>query len=181
MKFTAVSSSDAIVEINWVRLPGGELEAPRPRARCVTCRAAIEQKPTGYAQRGAADGGPACFVCYRAHVAHERRLKAAAQFAGTSSARFQEALPFSPVDRLQLERLRSERLAERRASATGMGRFADRRRGAQLAARRALQCIGEGLRVRHLEPRPWYPHVASGERPSPQRVPESWLPHVVSQ
>ena len=85
--------------------------------------------------------GTLCFQCYRAGLDRERALKAAAELNTASEARFQSALPFEPVNRPRLERLRAERAATRAAMQAGSGRFLDRQRRAQIAARHALQQI----------------------------------------
>jgi hypothetical protein len=65
------------------------------------------------------------------------------------------SLPFEPVNWHRLARLKAERLEARRASGSGLGRYADRRRSAQISARHALEAIARGLRDRQLRsPRP---------------------------
>ncbi len=128
---------------DWVGFPGGELEGKRPKALCPACREALQHR---------ADGQPApprralCFQCYRAEIDRDRALKAAGQLDTASTERFQTALPFEPVNRPRLEMLKAERSTARASMlATSSGKFADRRRQAQIAARHALQRIAQGL------------------------------------
>lgn len=111
---------------DWVALPGGELEGPRPRARCAGCR---DRESAGEPQ-------PAlCFACYRAQRARERAIgevlaRAASPFASGGDPPVggevrgvvrHFCLPPSPADG-------DPRYVE----------LARRRRQAQIAARRAL-------------------------------------------
>jgi hypothetical protein len=107
-----------------------------------------------------------CFECYKADARRRRAFEKAAAIETGSEARFQGGLPFEAVDRPRLERLKIERAASRRQS--GVGRFVDQRRRAQIAARHALQQLGDGLRGRGL-------HAAEVQ------LPESWLPFVASR
>jgi hypothetical protein len=124
-----------------------------------------------------------CFRCYRAELEREQTLKAAGEFAAASAERFQSALPFEPVNRPRLEMLKAERTTERVALREGAGRFVDRGRQAQIAARHALQRIAAGLarplpadeRTRALEAMSAAIHAAE------LQLPESWLPFVVSR
>ena len=124
-----------------------------------------------------------CFQCYRAEIDRAHALKAAGQLDTASSERFQTALPFEPVNRPRLEMLKAER-STARASAivTSPGRFADRRRQAQIAARHALQRIAAGLGGNGA----YRPTSADREREiaaaihaAELQLPESWLPFVV--
>ena len=76
-------------------------------------------------------------------------------------------LPFEPVNRPRLARLKAERL-ESRQLRVGAARFVDKRRHAQIAARHALQRLGVGLETRGL-------HAAE------LQLPEAWLPFVGSR
>jgi hypothetical protein len=76
-------------------------------------------------------------------------------------------LPFEPVNRPRLARLKAERLASRQLH-VGTSRFDDRRRHAQIAARHALQRLGAGLESRGM-------HAAE------LQLPEAWLPFVGSR
>src|SRR5262245_19182102 len=128
-----------VVEKEWIEFPGGELEGTRPRALCQACR---EKLKAGVRHR--ARGAPLCFQCYRADLDRERMLKAAGDLNTAFEERFQGALPFEPVNRPRLERLRADRMAARASLESGAGRFVDKRRRAQIAARHALQRIADG-------------------------------------
>ena len=131
-------------------MPGGELEAPRPRTLCNDCRERLKKAATLGSRASVADvrQQPICFGCYRAELTRERALKAAGQLDTASEARFQCSLPFEPINRDRLNQLRTRREAARTAEREGIGRFVDKRRQAQIAARHALQNIAEGLRAR---------------------------------
>ena len=147
-----------VVEGEWVALPGGELEGRRPSRLCGLCRL-----------RRAA-GAPAraiCFTCYREEAQRRRALQAAGTLDTASDERFQSGLPFEPVNRPRLARLKAERL-ESRLLRVGAARFVDKRRHAQIAARHALQRLGVGLETRGL-------HAAE------LQLPEAWLPFVGSR
>ncbi len=173
MREISLNQGLPVAGAEWVSLPGGELEVPRPRARCAACRVASQRLARA---SGVADGRPACLACYRADVARTWALKAAAQFDTATLGRFQEALPFAPVNRPRLDRLRAARLAARR-DAGAAARYADRRRSAQLAARLALQRLGEGLRGRRLDASQ-LGNTVSRVGPSTMPVTASWLPLV---
>lgn len=153
-----------VVDSDWVIFPGGELEGKRPKALCKACR-----------ERRLRSGSPAplCFQCYLADLDRERALKAAGQLDTASDERFQAALPFEPVNRRRLDRLRAERSAERAAMQSGVGRSVDKRRRAQIAARHALQKIVAGLQG-HRVP-------MSAIHAAELQLPEAWLPFVVSR
>ncbi|HEY3044666.1 MAG TPA: hypothetical protein VGJ39_11600 [Vicinamibacterales bacterium] len=137
---------------------------------------------------------PLCFQCYRAEIDRARALKAAGQLDTASAERFQTALPFEPVNRPRLEMLKAERSTARVSTlATSSGKFADRRRQAQIAARHALQRIAAGLAGNPESPGSpgndvWKPTPADREREiaaaihaAELQLPESWLPFVVSR
>jgi len=130
-----------------------------------------------------------CFQCYRAELDRERALREAGDLDTASSERFQSALPFEPVNTPRLDRLRAERAASRVMMREGAGRFVDRRRQAQIAARHAFQQIAARLRA---------PAASGSSSPELRRqerdrvmsaafhaaelqLPESWLPFVVSR
>jgi hypothetical protein len=69
--------------------------------------------------------------------------------------------------------LKVERVTVRAASNVGVGRFADRRRQAQIAARRVLQQLGHQLRQDRLD--------AAAVHAAELQLPEAWLPFVVSR
>jgi hypothetical protein len=103
----------------------------------------------------------------------ERALKAAGQLDTASDDRFQTTLPFEPIDRPRLQMLRGERAAERAVLQMGTGRYVDKRRQAQIAARHALQQIAAGLQVRGA--------VLAAIHAAELQLPEAWLPFVVSR
>jgi len=109
-----------------------------------------------------------CFGCYRADRQRELSLKAASEFESVSDARFQDGLPFEPVNIARLERLKSDRSAARHQARAGAGQYVDKRRQAQIAARHALMRLGEGLR-------------AQGMHAAELQLPEAWLPYVASR
>jgi hypothetical protein len=108
-----------------------------------------------------------CFTCHREEGLRRRALQAAAELDTASEARFQWGLPFEPVNRPRLARLKAERLHSRQVRVE-MSQFENRRRHAQIAARHALQRLGAGLESRGL-------HAAE------LQLPEAWLPFVGSR
>src|SRR5438105_3631811 len=91
----------------WVTFPGGELEGKRPKTLCAACRERLMREAldtVAGANRPAAPSQTAarcasrfvCFQCYRADVARERGIKAAADLDTASETRFQTTLPFEP-------------------------------------------------------------------------------------
>ena len=173
----------------WVTFPGGELEGRRPKVLCQACRAALKAAAagTGRAPESAARRA-LCFQCYRAELDRERALRAAGSLNTASEERFQTQLPFEAVNTARLTMLKVERSAARGVMADGTRRFADARRHAQIAARRALQAVVAGVAARQ-------PGAASGAAAARLResaivsaihaaelqLPESWLPFVVSR
>ncbi|MDR1990900.1 MAG: hypothetical protein LBQ09_11810 [Acidobacteriaceae bacterium] len=142
----------------WMAFPGGELEAPRPKALCPACRKTRRQAAS-LARK------TLCFRCYRMDLDRQQGIQAAANVNTASEARFQTTLPFEPVDRIRLLRLRAARTRARgRAS-----RFTNRRRQAQLAARHALDCVAGGIRARAVvaarQPRVDLAHAANVQWP----------------
>lgn len=111
----------------------------------------------------------------------QRALHAAGSLDTASEARFQTQLPFEPVNRPRLEVFKAERAAERATAAAGPGRFADRRRQAQLAARHALQAIGAGLRAHPLPTTDRERIIADALHAAELQLPDAWLPFVVSR
>ena len=154
----AVASTGKVLAGEWVTLPGGELEGRRPSRLCGLCRL---RRAAGAQPR------PFCFTCYREEAIRRRALKAAATLDTASEARFQFGLPFEPVNRARLARLKAERL-DLRQQHVGAARYADKRRHAQIAARHALQRLGAGLEERGL-------HAAE------LQLPDAWLPFVGSR
>jgi hypothetical protein len=147
------------VEGVWVPLPGGELEGRRPTHLCGPCQM---RRAIG-AERKAI-----CFECYKVEARRRRALEAAASLETGSEERLQFGLPFEPVNRSRLERLKAERAASRRQLRVGTGRFLDRRRQAQIAARHTLRQLGVGLQE-------------YGVRAAELQLPEAWLPFVMSR
>ena len=96
----------------WGAFPGGELEGVRPPVRCPRCRDG--QVPSAVA----GSQHPLCFLCYRLAFERDRRLAAAAGLNTGSSDRFQELLPFEPVNRARLQMLKAARQAARPLPAT---------------------------------------------------------------
>ena len=158
--------------------PGGELEGKRPRALCPACREKLAQSPMDALRARAL-----CFQCYRAGLDRDRALLAAGQIDTASDARFQDALPFEPVNRPRLEVLRMERAAARAQLRVGAGRFVDKRRRAQIAARHALQQIAAGLHAQG--DRENVSRVSSAEasaiHAAELQLPEAWMPFVVAR
>jgi hypothetical protein len=179
----------------WVSFPGGELEGRRPKALCPACRDALKREATSrVSPQGVRPGGSRtlCFQCHQADLARERALKAAGDLDTASDARFQDQLPFEPLNKPRLDAFKAARAEARVASVQGIGQYVDRRRVAQIAARHALQRVAEGLSARQLvEPpaiasarasysagdRAWASAVHAAEL----QLPESWLPFVVSR
>jgi hypothetical protein len=164
-----------LVENEWVTFPGGELEGRRPKTLCGPCRV---RKAAGAPPRAI------CFECYRADRRRDEAIKAAGEFEAASEARFQDGLPFEPVNVSRLVRLKAERIAVRRQARIGVGRFVDKRRQAQVAARHALQRIAAGLRSRPIDPvvharaqREELDAIHAAE----MQLPDSWLPFVVAR
>ncbi len=159
----------------WVTLPGGELEGRRPSTLCGPCRL-----------RRAAGAPPRtiCFECYRADRERNASIQAAAEFESTSESRFRDGLPFEPVNLPRLRRLKAERASARRQALGGVGRFGDKRRHAQIAARHALQRIVAGVASRQRD-------SIAGDRVRREelaaihaaelQLPDAWLPFVVSR
>lgn len=135
---------------DWLALPGGELEAPRPKALCLGCRERLRQAVSqgAWPKPDAERSRTLCFGCYRAQLDRDRRLKAAAELDTASEARFQTSLPLEPVNRARLNQLRSARQAAREEERHGIGAYVDKRRRAQIAARHALERLAAGLRAR---------------------------------
>ena len=165
--------------LEWIPLPGGELEAPRLRALCPACRD-VRQRAI---QRGQVfrRSQPLCFACYRADGEHQRRLAAAVVLETASEERFQYTLPFEPVNRARLHSLRAIWLAERAAERQGIGRFADDRRQAQIAARHALERVMGELKTRGALASDRAPLSAHAVHAVELQLPDSWLPFVVSR
>ncbi len=167
------------VHDEWVTFPGGELEGRRPSVLCAACRKALEEAAAagGEAPRRAA----LCFQCYRAALERGRGLKAAGELDTASEARFQCALPFEPVNAARLQTLKAERASARAAASVGAGRYVNRRRDAQIAARHALQAIAAGLKARQAAPSDRARALAAAAHAAELQLPEAWIPFVVSR
>lgn len=169
------------VDTEWVAFPGGELEGRPPRALCRDCRERLKGHVEGSpAERGLGRRRALCFQCYRVELDRARALESAGQRETTSAAQFQDSLPFDRVNTARLAVLKIERAAARAVSRTGAGRFADRRRQAQIAARHALRMASVG------QPR----QAGAGDgglaslaaiHAAELQLPESWLPFVVAR
>lgn len=164
----------------WVPFPGGELEGMRPKAgstpvMCAACRARHQAAPHAAPQRAL------CFQCYRATLERERALVAARDLDTASEARFQHILPLEPVSRPRLDRLKMERAAARARARMGAGRFVDKRRHAQIAARHALAQIAVGLRTRESQARTAGRGESDVMHAAELQLPEAWLPFVASR
>jgi|SRR6266853_967289 len=157
-RFKASPTSE-VVGGEWVPLPGGELEGKRPIALCGPCRM---RRAIGAERRAV------CFECYRADARRQRGFERAASFDAVSESRLQSGLPFEPVDRPRLARLKAARAESRQQLRVGVGRFVDKRRHAQIAARHALQQLGAGLQ-------------SYGVHAAELQLPEAWLPFVMSR
>jgi hypothetical protein len=163
----------------WITFPGGELEGKRPHALCPACRGRLQEA----ARAGAAPATrpPLCFKCYRADLDRDRALVAAGQLDTASDARFQDLLPLEPVNKPRLATLKAARITARLVERSGAGRFEDRVRQAQIAARHALQAIGAGLRRHDVPAAVRGPVICAAIHAAELQLPESWLPFVVSR
>ena len=124
---------------------------------------------------------PLCFQCFRLGLDRERALQTAVDLDTASAARFQSQLPFEPVNRGRLELLKVERSAARTVAALGVGRYVDRRRQAQIAARHALQQLATGLKANQLAPAVEAQAMAAAIHAVEIQLPDAWLPFVVSR
>jgi hypothetical protein len=171
-----------VVTEEWVTFPGGELEGQRPKALCSACREALRREAATYGTAGVARRSRLlCFDCYRADFARSRALKDAGELDTASEARFQTQLPFEPVHRARLDRLKAGRAEARATASRGIGQYADKRRHAQIQARHALQAIAAGLETRRLTPAAQAQTMASAIHAAELQLPEAWLPYVVSR
>lgn len=163
----------------WIAFPGGELEAPRPKVMCPSCRAEMRRaqlQGTELVRR------TLCFECYKTDLARARAMQIAASLNTASEARFQDGLPFQPVNAARLAALKAERAEARKAeAATTVGPYANRRRDAQIRARHAMAKLAEGLRARQLTPAARRTALTDAAEAAEMQLPESWLPFVVSQ
>ena len=171
-----------VVTDEWVTFPGGELEGQRPKVLCPACREALKGEAATYGPSGAARRSRLlCFDCYRADLARARAFKAAGDLDTASDARFQTQLPFEPVNHVRLDMLKAGRTEARATASQGIGRYADKRRHAQIQARHALQTIAAGLKARQLAPTAQAQAMASAVHAAELQLPDAWLPYVVSR
>jgi len=123
-----------------------------------------------------------CFACYRAEMDRQKAMAAAGRLDTASEARFQYQLPFEPVDRPRLDRLKADRETARVADrATLTGPSVDNRRRAQIEARHALQQIAAGLRSHAVAKADRDKAMASVFHAAELQLPESWIPFVMSR
>ena len=169
-----------IVDDEWIRFPGGELEGKRPKAMCAACRDQLERAEAAHAPTTARLRA-ICFQCYRAQLDRERALKAARDLDTASLARFQFGLPFEPVNTPRLAMLKAERATARATRQAGAGLYVDKRRRAQIAARHAFDAIAEGLEARQLVLAERDRLIAGAIHAAALELPESWLPFVVAR
>jgi len=173
----------------WVSFPGGELEGKRPRALCPACRETLTREasrrfiPSRLSRppRLSRPSRPLCFQCYRADLDRERSIRAAGQLDTASEERFQSQFPFETVDKPRLTMLKAERAGARATATQGTGRFVDKRRHAQIAARHALQTIAAGLLSRQLAATDRDREMALAIHAAELQLPEAWLPFVIAR
>ena len=173
--------SAQIVDGHWLTFPGGELEGERPSTLCPGCREQLRQAAASKIDNRELRGGALCFQCYRAELDRQRALRAAGALETASPQRFQFGLPFEPVNKPRLERLKAERATSRATMKTGIGAYADRRRQAQIAARHALDAIAAGLSARQLAPPERNRVMSAAIHAAELQLPESWLPFVIAR
>jgi hypothetical protein len=172
------------IDKEWVTFPGGELEGQQPKVMCPECRErqrALMRESRSHRIPRPESRVPICFQCFRVDQARQRALLAARNLYTASEARFQDTLPFEPVNRVRLERLRTERSAVRAGLKSGSGRFVDKRRQAQIAARHALDRISAGLKSRGVAEPVRDPAIADAIHAAELQLPAAWLPFVVSR
>jgi hypothetical protein len=148
---------------------------------CAACRAHLQATAKAAAPQAARPQKPLCFGCYRAELERRRELRAAGELNTASESRFQCTLPFEPVNRARLARLRAARAEARAAGRQGAELYADRRRRAQIAARHALQSVAEGLRTRGMALPERHTQMAAAIHAAELQLPDAWLPFVISQ
>jgi len=171
-----------IVDDEWIRFPGGELEGKRPKVLCSACRDELKRSAAGHT--AVTRVRALCFQCYRAQLDRERALKSAGELNTASAARFQFGLPFEPVNKPRLAMLKAERVSARAARQAGAGVYADKRRLAQIAARHALDAVAAGLKARQLSRAgdvDRHRLMADAIHAAELQLPESWLPFVVAR
>ena len=176
------TAKQQVVTEEWVTFPGGELEGQRPKALCPACREALKREAATYGASGAARRSRLlCFDCYRADLARARALKDAGDLDTASDERFQSQLPFEPVNQARLERLKAERVEARATASQGIGRYADKRRQAQIARATPCRRSPPGLKARQLAPAAQAQVLAAAAHAAELQLPDAWLPYVVSR
>ncbi len=113
-------------------------------------------------------------------VGPQRREESGAPRA-VENVRWQWLLPFEPVNKPRLERLKAERVAARATIHVDAGRYADKRRQAQIAARHALDAIAAGLDLGQLAPTERDRLMDGAIHAAELQLPESWLAFVVAR
>ena len=183
MKERAQVRASEVVDSEWVGFPGGELEGRRPRVLCPACRAkrpAHPERRTPHPECGTPHQ-PLCFACYRASLERDRAIKAASALDTGTDARFQYVLPLEPVNRARLDGLRTVRESQRVQEQTGNGRYANRRRHAQIEARHALARVFAELRDRSEDTAVPLGAVADAVHAAELQLPAAWLPFVCAR
>ena len=174
-----VQAAPAVSDSEWVPFPGGELEGRRPRALCPECRRTLQAAGPPRVSKPAL-----CFQCYRLELERTHALQRAATLDTASDARFQALLPFEPVNRPRLARLKSERQNAKAAARIGVGGYVEKRRRAQIEARHALAHIMRGVRERRASTVSSAPELVQGRSTTgatPLEYPVSWLPFVAAR
>jgi hypothetical protein len=181
MNTLRIEHTNRIPDVQWMPFPGGELEGSRPRVLCPDCRARLHRAAAAAAR---AVAPTLCFQCYRLDLERTRRLGEAANLNTASEERFQTSLPFQPVNGRRLASLKREREAARVAARQGSGALVERRRRAQIDARKQLgRLLLELKQRRGGEPESSNVPLRSLTHSSRQlqaelALPESWLPFV---
>jgi hypothetical protein len=80
-----------------------------------------------------------------------------------------------------LARLQSERAVSRISARSGVGQYVDKRRQAQIAARRVLERIVIGLRERNATGAERDRALTTATHAAELQLPEAWLPFVMSR
>jgi hypothetical protein len=183
----ATVATSEVVAGEWVAFRGGELEGRRPKAMCVACRDRLTRLTRDGRALSPELRAPSpeprtiCFQCYRVELDRERALQAAGELDTSSVERFQEGLPFEPVNHARLDHLKAERAEARRIQHSGGGRYVDKRRQAQIAARHALERLAAGLDARRLTPVQRERFESASMHAAELQLPEAWLPFVGSR
>src|SRR5262249_11727501 len=108
-------------------------------------------------------------------------LRAAGQVFTGSEARFQEQLPFEPIQEARVAMLKAEREQARGALLQGTDRFAHRRQRAVLAARRALQTMVATRTASRVRSADYDQMIAAALHAAELQLPDAWLPFVAAR